>query len=92
LVRFNLTESSPSQLAPHLSSLLTASALLVHRRSSPDAGLVVVVRGHSPRHVLKSGFAFFLSFVLHYAGAGFDPSSGDGAACLLLLPLVYQIC
>jgi hypothetical protein len=54
----NLTESS-SQLATHLSGLLTASALPVPRWSPSVAGHVIVVWGHAPHHVLKSGFAFF---------------------------------
>jgi hypothetical protein len=36
------------------------------------------MQGHSPRHTLGYGLAFFIYLVLSYNGAGFDPSFGDG--------------
>jgi hypothetical protein len=49
---------------PHFSSLLTAAALPVHRRSSSVAGLGVVVQGHALRHALGSDFASSFSLSL----------------------------
>jgi hypothetical protein len=54
----------------------------VRRWSPPVAGVGDVTWGHAPHHVLRSGF---VSFILRCAGAGFDPSSGDGAGLPALL-------